>query len=93
MLTTQQIAGQAIQQATAGSRNVTKATREKFTEAVADLRGDLGDDAVFEFCLGEIVRQVNAQLEAEWSARPRSNQFLDYNPEPAAPVVNSKFFE
>jgi len=79
MITIRQIAGHAIQRATAGRRNVSEETREKFTTAVADLRAELGEDAVLEFCLGEIVRQMNASTEEqEDTDRAQRRRFSDY---------------
>lgn len=97
MKTIRQMAGHAITRATSGERAVSTETRDKFTEAAAALRAELGDDAVFEFCLGEIVRQMNAQTEqqeeAERAARSHFSKFLDYDDTPAGSAWDRKLYE
>jgi hypothetical protein len=100
--TTRQIAGGVLAQITTGHRTVSTATREKFTQAVEELRSELADDAIFEFCLGEIMRQVDAQStaqeEEQRAARSRFPKLLTYDydddPKPySGRVPTSPFLE
>lgn len=69
------------------------------TQAVEDLRSELADDAIFEFCLGEIMRQVDAQStaqeEEQRAERSRFSKFFVYDDEekPYSGRVPTTFYE
>ncbi len=101
MKTLQQIAGEVISRARIrqGIRaDISNDTAAQFGEALTALRAELGDDAMLEWVVRETLQQLDAQTqeqeEAERVVNRRFSEFFVYDDDkPAAPVLNSKFFE
>ena len=77
--------------------DVANDTAAMFGESLTALRGELGDDALLEWVLRETIAEIDGtnevEAEEERMVKQRFSKFLDYDDKPAAPVLNSKFFE
>jgi len=77
--------------------DVANDTAAKFGEALTALRGELGDDALLEWVLRETIADIDGtnevEAEEERMVKQSFSQFLDYDDKPAAPALNSKYFE
>ncbi len=101
MKTLQQITGNVIARARArqGIRaDISNDTAAQFGEALTALRAELGEDAMLEWVVRTIIQEMDAQTEeqaeAERVVNRRFDKFFTYDDDkPAAPVLNSKFFE